>query len=191
VTAFAPKADLSVQRLKTVSHVPWHRTRYHGEKPARMSGKDSNQFREGRPWSCGRFQTGEPCGRSTYASQARRYARRARRKRPTTAAPTGERGGAGTETGVTETSSRKNSPRVCVLVAKLIMVLGATADTKIAEERDDLAERIAAMTREERLARAEELIASGKRYLPVLEWVEAELDAAHDDEQVQAPRTDG
>jgi predicted unusual protein kinase regulating ubiquinone biosynthesis (AarF/ABC1/UbiB family) len=62
---------------------------------------------------------------------------------------------------------------------------------KIAEEKDDLAARVAAMTPEERLARAEELIASGKRFLPLLERVEAELDAAHDDEQVKAPRTDG
>jgi hypothetical protein len=50
-------------------------------------------------------------------------------------------------------------------------------------------ERIAAMTREERLARAEELIASGKRYLPVLERVEAELDAAHDGEASEVPPT--
>jgi hypothetical protein len=61
---------------------------------------------------------------------------------------------------------------------------------KVTEEKDDLVERIAAMTREERLARAEELIASGKRFLPLLERVEAELAAAHDDEQVEVEADD-
>ena len=62
---------------------------------------------------------------------------------------------------------------------------------KVIEEKGDLVERIAAMTREERLARAEELIASGKRYLPVLERVEADADAAHDGEASEVPPTEG
>jgi hypothetical protein len=50
--------------------------------------------------------------------------------------------------------------------------------------------RIALMSREERLARVEELLEGARRYLPVLERVEAELDAAHDDEASEVPSTE-
>jgi hypothetical protein len=56
--------------------------------------------------------------------------------------------------------------------------------------------RIALMSREERLARADQLLESAVKYLPVLEQhekerAEAEADAAHDDETSGAQSTEG
>ena len=45
------------------------------------------------------------------------------------------------------------------------------------------------MTREERLARVEELLEGAKQYLPVLEQIEAEPDTAHDGGTDEAPAT--
>jgi hypothetical protein len=39
--------------------------------------------------------------------------------------------------------------------------------------------------------RVEELLEGAKQYLPLFEQIEAEADAAHADEQVLAPGTDG
>jgi hypothetical protein len=45
------------------------------------------------------------------------------------------------------------------------------------EEKDDLEARVKAMTREERLARAEEIIENGRRYLPAFEELERKREA--------------
>jgi hypothetical protein len=51
--------------------------------------------------------------------------------------------------------------------------------------------RVALMTREERLARLEELLEGATQYLPLLEQAEADADAAHDGEASEVPPTEG
>ena len=67
--------------------------------------------------------------------------------------------------------------------------LGMFVDRHVIE--GSIEHRVALMTREERLARAEELLEGAKQYLPVLEQIEAEADAAHDGEASEVPPTEG
>ena len=65
--------------------------------------------------------------------------------------------------------------------------LGMFVDRHVIE--GSIEHRVALMTREERLARVEELLEGAKQYLPVLEQIEAE--AAHDGEASEVPPTEG
>jgi hypothetical protein len=49
--------------------------------------------------------------------------------------------------------------------------------------------QLSLMSREERLTRAEQLLANAERYLPLLEQAETELEVAHDDEAGEVPST--
>ena len=65
--------------------------------------------------------------------------------------------------------------------------LGMFVDRHVIE--GSIEHRVALMTREERLARVEELLDGAKQYLPLLEQIESEADTAHNGETDEAPAT--
>src|SRR5215813_7665030 len=67
--------------------------------------------------------------------------------------------------------------------------LGMFVDRHVIE--GSIEHRVALMTREERLARAEELLEGATQYLPSLEQIEADADAAHNGEASEVPPTEG
>ena len=67
--------------------------------------------------------------------------------------------------------------------------LGMFVDRHVIE--GSIEHRVSLMTREERLARAEELLEGATQYLPSLEQIEADADAAHDGEASEVPPTEG
>jgi phage terminase small subunit len=67
--------------------------------------------------------------------------------------------------------------------------LGMFVDRRVIE--GSIEHRVALMTREERLARLEELLEGATQYLPLLEQAEADVDAAHDGEASEVPPTEG
>src|SRR5215831_3590444 len=67
--------------------------------------------------------------------------------------------------------------------------LGMFVDRHVIE--GSIEHRVALMTREERLARVEELLEGAKQDLPLLEQIEADADAAHDGEASEVPPTEG
>jgi phage terminase small subunit len=66
--------------------------------------------------------------------------------------------------------------------------LGIFADRHVIE--GSIEHKVMMMTREQRLARVDELLESARRYLP-FEQIEAEADAAHDGEASEVPPTEG
>jgi hypothetical protein len=67
--------------------------------------------------------------------------------------------------------------------------LGMFVDRHVIE--GSIEHRVALITREESLARVEELLEGAKQYLPLLEQIETEADAAHNGEASEATSTEG